>query len=176
MDSVKELVNKLKKSNDVGTARELALRLAQSDNPKHHRELYRMAKGKHRRLIFRYGIDHIVLGVEALAETGTKKALDFLERVLDCDVYTYDGNAAQEEYLRNLTCEERQHTEAHPYFGGVINTYKFRNAPRKLKSLLEDNNYLGQEELINRLRSAIYKAREVYMLKQRELQTQELNV
>jgi len=92
-DKVLELTNKIRFASSSEERREIALQLASIKEDEAHDELYRMANGEIiytprtrktlwlRKAITEYGLEDQLIAIEALAETGTEKALNFLRSI-----------------------------------------------------------------------------------------------
>jgi len=154
-DKVLELINKIRFAPSSEERREIALQLASIKEDEAHDELYRMADGEIiytprtwkrlwlRKAITEYGLEDQLIAIEALAETGTEKALNFLRNIKKSKSY--------------LSGSEREWGPYHEMFGhggGRI----YYNAKGVLRTALYNDDF----EVHRRVENAIKRIEETY--------------
>jgi hypothetical protein len=122
-----QLVGVLRTSRSQDEIREAAKTLAQSSDSDDHQELYRMARGQYRGHLRWYDIDHIVMAIEALAESGTPEDRNFIKNLLKSHYHFEGWSGADRWYFGPMQGEE------------LVDIYyiHYQYAPRRLRRILE---------------------------------------
>ena len=172
-ETIASLVKKLRMSPSPEAGREIALQLATSPEEEHHEELYRMANGEVMRYtprtwktlwlrlpVDRYGLEDQLSALDALAETGTERAFNFLKILYVENVdHPSERWGAEWTYVAHGTthsgCEEVYHT--YPNARGALKT-----ALNYSYDVFNPDDSSINSSVHNRVKGAIQRIEEAY--------------
>ena len=131
------LVEILRTSDTIKDFKRAAFALSQSENEGDHDELYRMALGENKEGTTKaYNKEEMVIGFEALAETGTEKAHNFITHLLRGETkvtgckHLIKMSASKREEYRKFYFEDCGNYD-------VVSEHVYPNAPEKLRRYLD---------------------------------------
>ncbi|MEM0465702.1 MAG: hypothetical protein QXW97_03315 [Candidatus Pacearchaeota archaeon] len=107
---LENIIKLLRTSENLLEIKTAAKKLAEINSFEYHKELYRMANRKRRGFFrSRYTKEHMIVALEALAETGTEEARCFLENFFKDNGKFFDSNYKEKIMQRiEKTCYERE--------------------------------------------------------------------